>query len=131
MSLNKNNKTIQDWEEVVFNKPKSIEKQIMEGKLVKEIVEKKGMSKNKQSSSTNVKKLDETEIGHHKTPSHNLSMLIQKARLSKKMTQISLDSMCNFSKGTVASYENGKAIIDCNQLQVMSRCLNIALNKNI
>lgn len=132
MSKNFGDVSGQDWQEVKIGKKKSIDQMVREGTLKKEIVEKQGAAKNSQittGADISARKMEEEEIGHHQTPSHNLSLQIQQARSSKKMTQTQLDALCNFPKGTVSSYERGTAIINSNHLQTMSRHLGVILKK--
>ncbi len=131
MSKHSNEKPTQDWTPVTIGKPKSVEQQLKAGTLVKDIKEKQGAAKNTQTvSDINARKLEQEEIGHHKVPSHSLQIQIQQARTAKKLTQDQLNTLCCFPKGTVASYENGKAIINSQQLQTMSKHLGVTLKKN-
>lgn len=130
MSKNSGQNSFQDWNNVVIGK-KSIQTQLKEGTLKKEIVEKKGAAKNSQNlQPDNLRKIEKEEIGHLQTPSHSLSTQIQQARAAKKLTQDQLNNLCNFPKGTVASYEKGTIVTNPQHLQTMSRHLGIVLKKN-
>lgn len=123
----------QDWATVNIGKSTKtpLSQQIRNGTVKRDIVEKQGAAKNTQSSAEiNARKLEENEIGHHPTPSHSLAIQIQQARTAKKMTQDQLNTACNFPKGTVSLYENGKAIVNNTQLQTMSKQLGVTLKKN-
>ena len=121
----------QDWTPVVLTKPKSVEQQLRDGTATKIIKDKQGAAKNTQvTSDISAKKLEENEIGHHQTPSRTLAIQIQQARTAKKITQEQLNIACNFPKGTVTLYENGKAIINSSELQTMSKHLGVTLKKN-
>lgn len=121
----------QDWTPVVLTKPKSVEQQLRDGTATKIIKDKQGAAKNTQvTSDISAKKLEENEIGHHQTPSRTLAIQIQQARTAKKITQEQLNTACNFPKGTVTLYENGKAIINSSELQTMSKHLGVTLKKN-
>lgn len=126
----------QDWTPVSINKAvkpmtqQEVRVGVAKGALKKEIIGKEGAAKNTQiKSDIDARKIEESEIGHHQTPSHNLAIQIAQARNAKNFTQTQLNNLCNFPKGTVAGYENGKAIVDSVQLQAMSRQLGITLKK--
>lgn len=129
----------QDWKPVVISKKtapskmsqKQLLEQIKSGTVKKEIIEKQNGSKNTQhTSDIDPRTLEANEIGHHKTPSISLSTQIQQARIAKQLTQTQLNVLCNFPKGTVNSYESGKAIINSLELQTMSKHLGVTLKKN-
>lgn len=121
----------QDWKPVVLSKTPNIEKQLKEGKITKDIVEKKDAGKNKQIlvPDINQKKIEQTEIGILPTVPHTLALQIQQARTARNMTQTQLNTNCNFKKGTVSDYESGKALINSEELQKMSKILGIVLKK--
>lgn len=120
----------QDWKSVNVGSGPSVAKQLQQGTLKKAIVEKQGGSGNAQSASAvSAKKIEATEIGTLPTPSHDLSMQIQQARVAKKLTQVQLNQQCNFKKGTVADYECGKALRNPQELVMMSRVLGITLRE--
>lgn len=131
MSKHSADKPVQDWNTTTISKPKSLQDQIRAGTATRVIKEKQGAAKNTQNSiDVNARKLEQEEIGHLPTPSHALSIQIQQARTAKKLTQDQLNTLCNFPKGTVGTYENGKAIINSQHLQTMSKHLGVILKKN-
>ena len=139
MSKQTPNNIEQQWETVTIGKKVSTSqlsqqqllKQIQAGNVKKQIVEKQHAAKNTQHiSDIDARKLETNEIGHHQTPSHNLSTQIQQARNAKNLTQTQLNLLCNFPKGTVNTYESGKAIINQNELNIMSKHLGVTLKKN-
>ena len=120
----------QDWKPVQLSKPKSVAQGLKDGTLTKKIKEKEGAAKNTQTTTDiSAAKLEENEIGRHKTSSRTLAMQIQQARLAKNLSQDDLNKKCNFPKGTVTSYENGKAIVNSTELRTMSTNLGINLKK--
>lgn len=120
----------QDWAPVNVGKGSTITKQIQQGKLTKEIVEKKDGGKNNQlTSDLDPRTIENQEVGRLPTPNIELSTHIQQARMSKKLTQVQLNNMCNFPKGTIGKYENCSAVINSTELQAMSKVLGILLKK--
>lgn len=120
----------QDWKPVVIGKGPSLQAQIANGTVKKDIIEKPNAAKNKQTTvDTDMRKIENTEIGHHVTSTHTLSQQIQQARTAKKLTQLQLNTACNFKKNTVADYEAGRAIVNSNELVAMSKVLGVTLKK--
>jgi putative transcription factor len=100
----------QDWTPVTLTKTKTKDEKIQDGSLV---VEKKTVQNvNKQvSTKANLRKIENEEIALPIIP-QELKILMQQARVAKKMTQKQLASACNFPEATIKSYEDGSAIPD-------------------
>ncbi|RDD44396.1 Endothelial differentiation-related factor 1 [Trichoplax sp. H2] len=84
---------------------------------------------NKQRSTTkDTAKLDrETEELHHEKVELDLSKLIQRIRLDKKMTQKDLAQKINEKPSIITEYETGKAIPNNQLLGKMERALGVKL----
>tara|TARA_B100001175_G_C19403972_1_gene587692 strand:+ start:138 stop:461 length:324 start_codon:yes stop_codon:yes gene_type:complete len=97
----------QDWEPVVLKKTHNTNKTI------------------------NVKKVnsDTMDIEIKPTVSLNNSLLIQKARMAKKMSQKDLAQKLNIDSKVIQTYESGKAIPDNKLMIKLEKILNIKLNK--
>lgn len=106
----------QDWENVVFKK-KSKET-IAKEKSTRVKLSDEAMRLNKIENS-------DGDEGHKKISATH-RQLIQKARLAKKMSQKELAQKLNMDVGTIAQYENGKAIPNRQILNKFSRELNIS-----
>ena len=98
----------QDWEPVVLKKT------------------------NNTNKTNNVKKenySDTMDIEVKPTVSLNNSLLIQKARMAKKMSQKDLAQKLNIDSKIIQTYESGKAIPDNKLMIKLEKILNIKLNK--
>jgi putative transcription factor len=97
----------QDWEPVVLNNTKkdNIEKKNIVKENVDDIIEKKN------------------------TVSLSNSLLIQKSRINKKLSQKDLAQKLNIDSKIIQSYECGKAIPEFNIMIKLEKILGIKLNK--
>jgi len=115
----------QDWNTVVI-RGKSAPKN--KGKT--ETAMKFNGGKNRTDSEVNVRKLESEEGGHLETVSRDLSLMIQQARLAKKLKQSDLAKQCSLPLDKIKNYENGQAQPNNQELQKMSKVLGVTLKKN-
>ena len=106
----------QDWNEVVFHKPKTAADR------------KATFDKPHFEASPQMKFAEETEELHHDTVPLSLAKTIQQARLAKYPSQKAFAQALNVKVDVVNSYENGKAIPDNGTLQKMRRLLKVKLD---
>lgn len=113
----------QDWVPVVLKK-KNPTKQ----NTTKEV--KYNAGTNKKKTDVNMRKLDETELGTIEKVERSLSLMIQQARLAKKLKQSDLAKKCNLPVNVIQKYENGKATPTGQELQKLSKALGVTLRKH-
>lgn len=121
----------QDWDNVVFKKkaPTSVANAKSRGiKVSKEL---RGEKNEQYKNTLNKRKLDNEEIEIKKID-FNLSKLIQKARVEKKLSQKQLAEQLNLKATVIQGYESGKAIPNKTLLYKMGKILNMHLTgKNV
>lgn len=74
------------------------------------------------------KKLDEGKL-EIKTISYSLQLQIQQARQQKNMSQKQLAIACNLTESQIKSYENGTALPNPQEINKMSKALEVNLKK--
>ncbi|EDV28023.1 expressed hypothetical protein [Trichoplax adhaerens] len=129
----------EDWESVTYLRKKTPKKSELKTKKAVTEAQRKGgdvetnkkfaAGSNKQRSTTkDTAKLDrETEELHHEKVELDLSKLIQRIRLDKKMTQKDLAQKINEKPSIITEYETGKAIPNNQLLGKMERALGVKL----
>mmetsp|Transcript_35277 Transcript_35277/g.140193 ORF Transcript_35277/g.140193 Transcript_35277/m.140193 type:complete len:133 (-) Transcript_35277:1111-1509(-) len=122
----------QDWTPTILGgnnrRPSkaSMNQAARDGKI--ETEKKYGAGGNKKGSDANMAKLDaETEDFHHKKVSTSMAQDIQKARLSKKMTQAQLAQRINEKPQIINDYEAGRAIPNQQIIGKIERALGVKL----
>lgn len=131
----------QDWEPVVLHKarpkaqdlrdPKAVNQALRTGIQV-QTIKKFDAGSNKKHGATdlNVKKLDEAaEPAALERVSVEVRQAIQKARITKKMSQAELAKQINERPQVVQEYENGKAVPNQAVLAKMERVLGVKLRR--
>lgn len=74
-------------------------------------------------------KLDGDDPDKPKTVSRTLSLQIQQARMSKKMSQKDLARQTNLRLDVIKDYENGRMVPNGSELARLSRELSVKLKK--
>ncbi|EOA31528.1 hypothetical protein CARUB_v10014716mg [Capsella rubella] len=136
----------QDWEPVVLHKskpksqdlrdPKAVNAALRSGVAVQTVKKFDGGS-NKKGKSTavpaiNAKKLEEeTEPAAMDRVKAEVRLMIQKARLEKKISQADLAKQINERTQVVQEYENGKAVLNQAVLAKMEKVLGVKLRGKI
>ncbi|KAL9829943.1 Multiprotein-bridging factor 1c [Arabidopsis thaliana] len=121
----------QDWEPVVLHKSKQKSQDLRDPKA------KFDAGSNKKGKSTavpviNTKKLEEeTEPAAMDRVKAEVRLMIQKARLEKKMSQADLAKQINERTQVVQEYENGKAVPNQAVLAKMEKVLGVKLRGKI
>jgi ribosome-binding protein aMBF1 (putative translation factor) len=106
----------QDWNVVVL-KPKTSTTQGGDGSTPHRVHD---------ATACKNKKLDqETEDFHHKHVPRDLSALITRARIEKKLTRVQLARSLNMQESKIGEIENGSAIYNGAELAKIKRFLGI------
>jgi len=122
----------QDWKQVVITKkaPRAAASTASASGPAKKF----SAGSNRQSGPlSDFKKIEESDITKLVTSTRDMGLTIQRARMAlsektgKSVLQTDLDNMCGFPRGTVASYENGTAIVNPLQTQKMSLILGVPI----
>ncbi|KAL2555065.1 Multiprotein-bridging factor 1c [Forsythia ovata] len=133
----------QDWEPVVLHKarakahdlrdPKAVNQALRTGGQVQTIKKfDAGLNKKPGATDLNAKKLDEAaEPAALERVPIEVRQAIQKARISKKMSQAELAKLINERPQLVQEYENGKAVPSQAVLAKMERVLGMKLRGKI
>tara|TARA_B100002051_G_C16547852_1_gene540966 strand:- start:138 stop:497 length:360 start_codon:yes stop_codon:yes gene_type:complete len=110
----------QDWDPVIWNKskPKSSNDAVQRGYTTTSVSK-------KNPSFSRLKKIDTEELNVIPCIKKNTAQIIQKSRLSKKMTQKELANKINEKPQIISSYESGKAKPKPEILQKIRRVLEI------
>ena len=124
----------QDWETVVFTKPKTTQKKktcapSTGGTSSTVVAVNTTNNKNGRVVETSrLRKLDNAEeAGKIKTVSHSLSLAIARARQDKGMKQKELATRLNVKHTVIQGYESGKAVPDGRLLTQMEKVLGTRL----
>ncbi len=116
----------QDWKPVIIgrNKTKSKDEAKRDGTI---------QTVHKDHRDQHLKKIDkEDEVQHIEKVDHNVSIIIQKARMDKKWTQKDLAQKINVKFEMIRDMEAGKANEDKGLLSKLQRPLGVKLlGKNI
>lgn len=99
----------QDWEPVVLKKTNT--------------------NKNVNTKQNNNNNIDNMDVEIKPTVSLSNSLLIQKARTAKKMSQKDLAQKLNIDSKIIQLYESGKVVPDVKLMIRLEKILNIKLNK--
>ncbi len=119
----------QDWNEVVFHKKPVKNSKAGSGSGSGPGLKKASVVGNTQQKqeSAHLRKLDEAEVGRHKTVSSTLRQAISRGRAEKGMKQKELANLLNVKSTVIQDYESGKAIPDGRLLARMERVLGVKL----
>lgn len=127
----------QDWKSVTITglqSKKTLAEQIRTGEVKRDIVAKENGGKNSHVAKPVVPDVDEIVVPPVTTRA--VGDQIRDARNSetnkqnKKLTQRELDRLCNFSPGTVQTYENNTAIYSQQNIDRISKVLGVTIKKN-
>ncbi|KAK4283726.1 hypothetical protein QN277_000648 [Acacia crassicarpa] len=132
----------QDWEPVVLHKnrpkaqdlrnQKAVNQALRSGAEVQTIKKHDAGANKKNAPVVYARKLDEeTEPAALEKVRPEVRMVIQKARLEKKMSQADLAKQINERPQVVQEYENGKAVPNQAVLAKMERVLGVKLRGKI
>ena len=120
----------QDWDSVVFKKriPKTVKEAKAKGHTTQQNTNKKNVN---YENTISMRKLENEEVEIKKIE-HNVSKIIQKARMDAKLSQKDLAQKLNLKPTVIQTYESGKAIPNKMVLVKMGKMLNTHLTgKNI
>jgi len=84
------------------------------------------------STSSNKRKRDQIESDDPNPPvsiNHSMRLLIQRARMSKKLSQKELAKKLNMPERTINAYESGSIIPEKHEIRAMCIFLNIKIPK--
>lgn len=103
----------QDWKNIGWNKPKTINNKINSKKISK-----------KEKELNNFEDIQQiTKV------SPNISQQIIQGRTAKKITRKQLAQICNLQENIIASYETGTAVLNNNILNKIKNKLGILIKK--
>ena len=117
----------QDWKPIVFRPKKSVvnvhnnNKSAQGSKKDIHQISKSGISPKIANN------FDPDNMSSPLKSNRSLGITIMNARTNKKLSQRELDNLCMFPKNTISKYENGKAIINHNQLNKLEKELGVKL----
>jgi hypothetical protein len=115
-----------DFEPTIIRRPKTFEEKKRDGETV--VVQRYTSGNHGAGPVDDLRKL-EAESVKLVTPTLDMKLEIQRARVAKKMTQDQLDLACSFQKNTTKSYENGTAIVNGATLAKINRALGTNIKK--
>lgn len=84
------------------------------------------MPKTSNANNINIDDLEE-EIVKLPIATYDIKTALQKARVSKGLTQDQLNEKLSLTKGTIRDYENGKAVLNQNVLNKINRVLGSSI----
>jgi ribosome-binding protein aMBF1 (putative translation factor) len=120
------NNNFQDWQSVTINTKITKPDAIRTGQF--DTIS-KNVSNSNTSKNPTIIDPEDGSIPNVATATLDIGKQIQTARLSKNMTQKKLDQLCNFPPHTVQSYENSKAVLKTDELNLIARHLGIKITR--